>query len=605
MCGISGIIDTQGRPVSREEIERITDRIAHRGPDGFGYYVGPSFALGHRRLSIIDLSEHGRQPMCYRGRYWLIHNGEVYNYIEVRAELEKLGHTFTSCTDTEVILAAYAQWGPACCARFNGMWAFVIYDTEAQRLFISRDRFGVKPLYWLRTPGRIAFASEIKALLPLQPQVRANRDAVLQSMLTSIDGNDEATFFDGVTAFPQGHHATYDVRAAKLTVERYYSLRPDPSFASLSRTDAAAAFRELFDNAVRIRLRADVPVGTCVSGGLDSSAISASASRMYHAEADRAFIGIHAKSMDAETDESRHARRVAEHLGLDLHVVEPSIEDFLSTVDELAYTQEEPFGSASMFMGWHVFKKAKELGCTVMLNGQGGDEVLLGYQRYLSSYLRSVPLRRFPAEVRAQARHTRSSVARILANGAYFQSAGLRIGRLKRRSLLRPEFKQSRAFDVVRASVRSFRRVEDLQILEISSIQLPHLLRYEDRNSMRHSIETRLPFLDYRVVEACVGMPPEHKVHDGWSKHVLRVATSDLLPPEILWRRDKLGFEAPMRSWVGAARPRMKAAVAASPMLREITEHRRLLDGYDGLALGEQWRYFNLAAWERRFAVQW
>lgn len=605
MCGIAGLIDKRGGQADPAVIRRMTDAVAHRGPDADGYYFGRSFALGHRRLSILDLSAHGLQPMSYRDRFRLIYNGEIYNYIEIRSELERLGHAFGSGTDTEVILAAYAEWGPACCKRFNGMWAFAIFDSQAETIFLSRDRFGVKPLYYVSTPEVFAFGSEIKQLLPLLGSVRANREVVVKALLTSIDGDDEQTYFDGVMSFPQAHYGIYDLRRHVLAVERYYQLGVDDAYADLSRGEAVAEFRNLFTDSVRIRLRSDVRVGTCLSGGLDSSAISGLASRMYHEAGHARFIGIHAKSMDAETDESRFARIAADHLAIDLHVVEPGVADFLATIDDLTDTQEEPFGSASMFMGWHVFQRAAELGCKVMLNGQGGDEVLLGYERYFAAYLTSVPLRRMLAEARAQASNSRLSLKDVLLYGLYFRSAAVRAARLKRRSFLRGDISDSHGFEEVRRSAKSFRNVTDLQLLEIGSLQLPHLLRYEDRNSMRHSIETRLPFLDYRLVELCLSISPDFKIHQGWTKHLLRQAMTDTLPPEIAWRRDKMGFEAPMRSWIGAAMPRMKSEVAASPILRRITDHQRLCDSYENLPLAEAWRYFNFAVWERRFGVTW
>lgn len=605
MCGIAGIIDKRGTAVDPAVIRRMTDAVSHRGPDASGYYHGRNFAFGHRRLSILDLSAHGLQPMSYRDRFRLIYNGEIYNYIEIRAELEKLGHVFESGTDTEVILAAYAEWGPACCSRFNGMWAFALFDSLRERIVLARDRFGVKPLYYLNTSDRFAFGSEIKQLLPILGAAKANREVIVKALLTSIDGDDEETYFDGVKSFPQAHYSVYDLRGHSFTVERYYELAVDPSCAGLSRGEALSEFRRLFHDSIRIRLRSDVRVGTCLSGGLDSSAIGGIASRMYHESGHARFIGIHAKSMDAETDESGFARMAADHLGIDLHVVEPGVDDFLSTIEDLSRTQEEPFGSPSMFMGWHVFQRAAELGCKVMLNGQGGDEVLLGYERYFAAYLRSVPLRRKVAEARAQAFNSKLSLKDVLLYGLYFQSAPVRIARLKRRSFLRENVKNSHAFDEIRLSARSFKDVTDLQLLEIGSLQLPHLLRYEDRNSMRHSIETRLPFLDYRLVELCVGMAPEYKIHDGWTKHLLREVMDGELPPEITWRKDKMGFEAPVRSWIGAARQQMKEAVTGSDILRRITDHRLLCENYVTLPLGEAWRYFSLATWERTFGVAW
>jgi asparagine synthase (glutamine-hydrolysing) len=603
MCGISGIISKRNEPIDAGPIERITDLVIHRGPDGKGYFFGKNFAFGHRRLSILDLSSHGQQPMAYDERYWIIYNGEIYNYIEIRSELERHGCSFRSGTDTEVILAAYAKWGPDCCRRFNGMWAFAIYDALDQKIFFARDRFGVKPLYYLDTGDRFAFGSEIKQLLALQPSIRANRNVVVESLLTSIDGHGTETFFEGIKSFPQAHHGTYDLRTHRLDIERYYQLAIDPSLSSLPEGDAIAQFRELFEDSVRIRLRSDVRVGTCLSGGIDSSATSGVASRMYHALANERFLAVHARSVDSERDESAYARLAAEHFGIELHIVEPTTADFLTNIDELIDTQEEPFGSPSMFMGWHVFRKAKSLGCKVMLNGQGGDEVLLGYERYFAAFLRSVSVARFVREALSQAKHSRLSVRDVLLYNFYFTNPALRINRLKARSFLLPEVRNAFDFETIRRSTRSFRNLDDLQIFEISTVPLPQLLRYEDRNSMRHSVETRLPFLDYRLVEFCISIPVKHKIHEGWTKYVLRKSMHDVLPDKIAWRRDKIGFEAPERTWIGNALDRMKTEIAGSSILAEIAQKKRLLEKFETLPLRRKWAYFMVAAWERRLGV--
>jgi asparagine synthase (glutamine-hydrolysing) len=605
MCGISGIIDRKNRPIDPALIERLSDLVIHRGPDDKGYYFGSNFAFGHRRLSILDLTEHGHQPMVYQNRYWITYNGEIYNYLELRTELESIGFMFQTRTDTEVILAAYTKWGVNCLHRFNGMWAFAIYDSVNEKLFIARDRFGVKPIYYMDTEDQFAFGSEIKQLLTLQLSVHANRRLVIESLLTSFDGHTTETLFEGIKSLPQSHYGIYDLKAHTFKIERYYELKIDPTVGRLSMEEATFRFRELLEDSVSIRLRSDVRVGTCLSGGLDSSAISGIASQLYNFAEFERFTAIHAKSIDAERDESRHARAVADHFGMDLHVVAPGIADFVTTIDELVYTQEEPFGSPSMFMGWHVFRKAKELNCKVMLNGQGGDEALLGYERYFVAYLKSLSLLRFLREMRAQARNSRLRLSDVFMYYFYFTNATLRIQRLKHRSLIRQGIKDGHDFTTVRKSADSFKNLDDLQIFEIATLQLPHLLRYEDRNSMRHSIETRLPFLDYRLVEFCISIRPELKIRDGWTKYVLRKAMEDKLPESITWRKDKFGFEAPERTWFNAYLSEMKKEISGSRILAEITNHKRLIDSFSSLSFTERWKYFNLAAWERVYGVQW
>jgi asparagine synthase (glutamine-hydrolysing) len=605
MCGISGIIDKSNAPVPEEQIRRITDLVAHRGPDDSDLFLAQGLALGHRRLAIIDLNVRGRQPMCYRDRYWITYNGEIYNYLEIRHELEKEGVSFKTTSDTEVILAAYAAWGPSCLRRFNGMWAFAIYDSVERIVFLSRDRFGVKPLFYLDEGGKFAFGSEIKQMLALQQRVRADQHTLIEYLLTYFDGHSDRTFFAGVKSLPQAHYLVYRLATHSYTLHRYYELCVADPIASLPMDEAIRAFDDVLQDSVRLRLRSDVTVGTCLSGGLDSSTTSAIAALQYRASSGRRFTAIHAKSIEQRTDESAYARQVAEHLDLDLNVVEPSTQNFVDTIDEVVYTQEEPFGSPSMFMGWHVFEQAKKLNCKVMLNGQGGDEVLLGYERYYAALLNGAGPAGFLRQLWLQSRNSRLAFTEALQYYVYFTNASMRIRRLKARSLLRKDIKDAHDFESVRRSARSFSDVKELQRFEICTLQLPHLLRYEDRNSMRHSIETRLPFLDYRLVEAAVSLPADYKIRDGWTKYILRRAAEKILPHDVVWRRNKLGFEAPEKIWLEAHASAMKAEIAKSPILREIADVERIQREFSRLSLKERWAYFGLAAWERVYGVSW
>jgi asparagine synthase (glutamine-hydrolysing) len=350
-------------------------------------------------------------------------------------------------------------------------------------------------------------------------------------------------------------------------------------------------------------LRSDVTVGTCLSGGLDSSAISAIAAKEYFQKTGRKFMAIHAKSTEIETDESSFAAEVAAHFGIDLHVVTPKTEDFVNLVDEVVYTQEEPFGSPSMFMGYHVFQKAKELGCKVMLNGQGGDEVLLGYERYYTSYLHSISFIKKIFQIGLQAKNSRLNLKSTLLYYFYFSSYRLRKFRLVRESFVKRELVGSHDFQTLRQTVNSFKDIYELQKLEVSSIQLPHLLRYEDRNSMRHSIETRLPFLDYRIVESSLSMRPDYKIRSGWTKYVLRVSLNSILPDTVIWRRNKLGFNAPEKTWLRHHETKMKEEISKSKLLKELTNLDELLDKFSSLSLKNQWKYYNVAVWERVYNV--
>lgn len=605
MCGISGIVRKDGGPVCEDRIRRMTDLVTHRGPDDYGLYFDTGLAIGHRRLAIIDLNLRGRQPMSFRGRYWITYNGEVYNYLELRRELEHCGVKFRTTTDTEVVLAAYEVWGADCLSRFNGMWAFVIYDRVERQLFLARDRFGIKPLYYTETLSEFAFGSELKQLVSLQERVRANQWVVVESLLTYFDGHTDQTFFSGIHALPQSHYMVYDLENSSYTFHRYYDLRIDQALHKISLNDAVERLRGILADSISIRLRSDVKVGTCLSGGLDSSAISALASGQYCESTGRRFTGIHAKSIEKHTDESDIARIVAERAGIDLTVVEPSTTDFVNTIDEVVYTQEEPFGSPSMFMGWHVFQEAKLRNCQVMLNGQGGDEVLLGYERYYPAILKNLSAFQFVREAWKQANNSKLSFVKLLQYYIYFTNPRFRSGRLKSRSYLIPSIKDTHNFEYVERSAESYRTVEDLQKYEICTLQLPHLLRYEDRNSMRHSIETRLPFLDYRLVETAISLSVNYKIQDGWTKFVLRKAVADILPNDVVWRKNKLGFEAPVRIWLSMHEDSMKNEIARSRILNEIADQGAIIKNFHSLSLKERWAYFNLAVWERVYGVSW
>jgi asparagine synthase (glutamine-hydrolysing) len=422
-------------------------------------------------------------------------------------------------------------------------------------------------------------------------------------MLTHIDNHTDETYFKGIFSLPSSCHMIYDLKTNEKTVGKYYDLKINPEIQNKSEEELVASFKELFSDAIKLRLRSDVAVGTSLSGGLDSSAISAIASYEYTKKSNEKFIAINAKSIDDRNDESVFAKIVADKLDLDLNVVMPTYEDFLKTVDDVIYTQEEPFGSPSMFMGWHVFQKAKELNCTVMLNGQGSDEILLGYERYFSSTLNfNKPLSQLK-EIINQNKNSRLSLVKTLAYYAYFRSFFIRKIRLKSKSLLKRKFKLNKYFYFVKKSSESYSSPFKLQYLEVTELQLPHLLRYEDRNSMRHSIETRLPFLDYRLVEFCISLPLNLKIKEGWTKYILRMSIDDLLPESIVWRKNKFGFESPDRIWLSKYNDQMKEEINNSKVLHYYCDMKILLNNYNSMSLKDKWMYFNIARWGNVFNI--
>lgn len=607
MCGIAGIIGLNGQAAESHLIEKMTRAVTHRGPDGEGVLVEGNVGLGHRRLAIVDLSTDGAQPMTAgQGRHTVVFNGEIYNYLELRAELQALGHVFFTCSDTEVLLAAYAEWGTACVQRFNGMWAFALYDRARKVLFCSRDRFGKKPFYYLSSRDWFAFGSEIRQLLPLLPARHADSQTLLKFIVGVQAEGSEQTFFEGVKKLPGGHNLTLDLRTGEWHIQRYYELVIDRSLANIGDEEAVQRYSAVLADAVRLRLRSDVPLGTCLSGGLDSSSIACLAAGFYRQEAQRSFAAITACSEQDDNDESCYAAQVVDHNHLLWHKVRPNYDDFAAALPAVIEAQEEPFPSASIAMQFFVMRCAREHGISVLLDGQGGDETLLGYERYFAAhYLSEARCRGWLhtlAAMRASSiNNDTMSARRILGYLFYFTSARVRWHNyLRRHRYLR---EQPEMFDEVRLYAEVAGDIQALQKLEIERTNLPALLRYEDKNAMRQSVETRLPFLDYRLVELSLSLPGSSKISEGWTKHVLRKAMSGKLPDSIVWRRNKFGFEAPERLWFARHRPVMQEAVRTSALLASICRHDQLLREFTTLDALTQWRLYSVACWEHVFEV--
>lgn len=602
MCGIFGLVTKIG-PVDAEQVGRLTDLVAHRGPDGRGIRVSGNVGLGHRRLAIIDLSEDGAQPMRDK-RYpiWITYNGEIYNYLELRAELQALGFVFHTASDTEVLLAAYVCWGEKCLDKFNGMWSFAIHDERDNTLFCARDRFGVKPFYYVDSPTEFAFGSEIRQLLPLVERRIAEDDLVSDFLVCGLTDHTNRTFFKGIEKLPPGHWLRVDVSTGQIDVARYYLLSPEPTKANDS--DASHSLRILLDDATRLRLRSDVRVGTCLSGGLDSSTVATLAAKRYTLNSNEAFFAITAVSQQASNNEERYAADVATKSGLNWLCTEPTYDEFASTAEILLDVQEEPFAGPSIMMQYEVMKTARSNGVIVLLDGQGGDETLLGYHRYyaawLLDHLKRDGVRGFLSAFRAAMQagiSPRKLIMYLLGAG----SAGIRstFYRWRYSFLKNAELPES-----LRRFARATRDAPAMQVLEITETNLPMLLRFEDKNSMRFGIETRLPFLDYRFVEFALGLSTRVKLNKGWTKWPLRAAAKDLLPASICWRKDKIGFEAPDQLWLNRHSPVMYAKVINSALVARYVDMRVLKKRFHRLDLRMRWRLYCVALWGERFQVE-
>ena len=601
MCGIS-IIITPNKTIDQEFLKRMNDKIAHRGPDGEGVYINDEvgFGIGHRRLSIIDLSEAGHQPMHWKDKYVITYNGEIYNYIELRNELIKIGYEFSTQTDTEVILAAFDCWGKECINKFNGMWAFCIFDKIHQKVFLFRDRFGVKPLYYIISGEDIYAGSEIKQLLETGIVSRKpNMEVLMNYLVLGLVEQDHQTFFESVYSIPPSHFLEFDFKTKKYSIERYYTLKINDHIRSLNDEDAIKGYHQLLRNSIQLRLRSDVKVGTCLSGGLDSSYIASVASTEFNHANGQKFIGITASSLDETNNETNWAKIVAEKASLDWKTLMPTKDDFSSKLEEVIYCQEEPFGTPSVFMQNFVMEKSASLGCTVLLDGQGGDETLLGYERYYFSYLNGLSfINKIKAFLKIQ-KHSKLSLLQALLMQVYFNNYKLRkfISTYRRKNIKKKYLKKVN-WGHLKKITKEANNIDTNQLLEITNTCLPHLLKYEDKNSMWHSIETRLPFIDYRLVEYSISIDPELKIKDGWTKFVLRKGSENILPDEIRWRKNKYGFESPDKVWLSDKAPLIKT-ISESPLINNITN--TLPDFSNNYEL--LWKYYNIAIWEKQFNI--
>lgn len=603
MCGIAGYLGTDMKVLAG--VKTMTDIIAHRGPDGAGLlYVGKEhrldpkglspvdgdfLAMGHRRLSIIDTTASGHQPMAFKGgRVWISYNGEIYNYIEVREELRAAGYAFSSESDTEVLLRAYEVWGTDCFRRFNGMWALAIWDGTRRKLILSRDRFGEKPLFYRIDRGSLLFASEIKAILAATPEVnfRPNLDVVLPYLKFGVVNHTDNTFFSGIRSVPAATYVEVDVDdttkidISSLQFKTYWSFGSDD--VGLSEESAIQEFRRLFARSISMRMRSDVLVGACLSGGLDSSSIvSEAASQLSTASRFKVF---NAGAVDARFDESRYAKLVAEHAGVALVGVQPTSNDFFSNLDKLIWHQEEPFTSASIFAQWELMRTAKENGVTVVLDGQGADEILCGYKKFYFFLFK---------ELLTDGQWW--SAVRELVGALLYGDRGL-LGLLNAHRYL-PRFLQKpnaslesillpqyvKKWKSCRLGLSKGRSLRERQEADLREWSLPSLLRYEDRNSMAWAIEARVPFLDHELTEFSLGLPAQMKIRCGRNKVILRKSMKKMLPREISERRDKMGFVTPQVEWLrtdelGAFADELENPHAAVSELMDVVALRRKYD---------------------------
>jgi asparagine synthase (glutamine-hydrolysing) len=623
-----------------ERVPRVAQLLFHRGPDDGGYlqFSAGSAALSrdwrtrpetqvallHRRLSIIDLSDTGWQPMqTPDGRYAMVFNGEVYNFIELREELSALGHRFHSESDTEVVLAAYAQWGPQALKRFTGMFAFALLDTHERTVLLARDPFGIKPLYYTVCGDALFFASEMPALLEFASVPRqADPHRLYRFLRYGVTDEGDGTLLHGVQQLQAAHFAYVAVDAPGCVAERPYWTAQAAERADISFSEAAAGLRERFLWSVQVHLRSDVPLGTALSGGIDSSAIVA-AIRALDSQAE-----IHAFSYVAAgtpLDEERWIDLAAASVNAHVHKITPTASELRDDLDALTSAQGEPFGSTGIYAQYRVFHEAARCGIKVMLDGQGGDEILGGYRQYLGARLASLvrqgrmrDARAFLSRAASAPGVSKTYLAQKAAEYLLPEQVQGPLRKLVGRETM-PAWMSERWFrnaGVIGKPLVAEGGAQPLKaqmLHDLRATNLPALLRYEDRNSMAFSIESRVPFLTTQLVDFAFSLPEEYLIaSDGTCKSVFREAMRGLVPDAILDRRDKIGFATPEAEWLSTLdqwiRPLLESdAVSAIPALRADEVRSAWTHTLTGRRRFDYqlWRIFNVIYWTEQLNVSY
>ncbi len=563
MCGIVGVLAfDRSAAVSREQLARMTDTLAHRGPDGQGHYISEEgqLGLGHRRLSILDLSEQGAQPMKLYNtdRYVLTFNGEIYNYVEIREVLKRQGYSFHTQTDTEVLLRLYAIKGEACLEDIDGMFAFAIWDTQKKTLFCARDRFGEKPFYYTANKGEFAFASEMKALFALGQSVNVNEQRVFDYLHYGfvVDRFDTNTsFYRDIFELEPSHYMLISENGDFIK-KRYWNIDLSQN-SNLSLDQATEQFTALFDESVKTRLRSDVPVGSSLSGGLDSSSIVATIDKIKTDQQKQ--MTFSARFKNHPKDEGEYIKALSEHVGVSGHMVWPDADSFVGNIQKHFYFQEEPYQHSSVFAQHEVMRIANENDVTVLLDGQGADEILGGYHGFFWTFLKELWLTD-PANYHRQKHLLQEQYAKSFEFSFTKRWSYRYPGLTKILGSLRKKKNNHASNDHLTQAFfndhyRSYKpmvpeRLRETLFTSCTTSSLPKLLRYGDRNSMAHSREVRLPFLYHKLVEFLFTLPPDLLINAGWTKYILRESMKERLPDKITWRKDKVGYEPPQAQWM-------------------------------------------------------
>ena len=647
MCGITGIVSFKSNDASlAKNIHSMTNMIKHRGPNDEGYILlknskmtpffgddtinsknenlshmvgvqhvkkaynlNTTLAFGHRRLSIIDLSLNGHQPMSYMNRYWMVYNGEIFNYIELRNELIQQGYNFNSNSDTEVILASYDFWGLNCQNKFNGMWAFVIYDESEKKLFISRDRFGIKPLYYYKDKDYLIFSSEIKSILAhselnISPNITYCHEYLKEGPKEYI----RETAFQKVYRFM---HASYiemtinDLKDSEIREKQFWELKTvinTEHFDNQKAIKYAEKYCEILKDAIRIRLRADVKVGSALSGGLDSSTITHLINEIHKEQNENGkletFSNVYKSNEGVKhCDESDYINELANFLNVKSNQIEPSVNEIENEHKKMIFAMENPAVGPNMG-GWYTFKLIGKSDVTINLDGQGADEQLGGYFYFLWRYFMEIPLSSIISEYRAFSKIPGVSIIKLY--GCIISNLFRKILPIKFLDwilyLLSERNKENKSF---------FIPVNQMLVDETMS-GLLNLIHFGDSQSMAHSIESRLPFMDYRLVEFLASVPAVYKIHGGWTKYLARLAMNNKLPDNITWRKDKMGWPDPTDYWFrGPLKEWLCKEVETSQFLKQLnvgSDIRKQIEKNTSIS-SLIWQ-LNLSVWHKTFFSQ-
>jgi len=606
MCGICGIINFNSLPVQEESIRRMMHMQKHRGPDDEGVFIHDNIGLGFVRLSIIDLTSAGHQPFHSNNQHYvMVYNGELYNYIELREELKALGHSFHTQTDTEVLLTAYQQWGKDCLHRLNGMWAFVIYNKQSGEIFGARDRFGIKPFYYQHTDNQFLFASEIPPILKISKEKpQADMQSVFDYLAFNRTDQTEATFFNKIKKLQHGH--CFTINNSGLKISQWYNLRDNLKAPFIS----ADEFREYFNSSIQLRLRSDVPVGVCLSGGIDSSSITSTLLKVFDKKDLHTFSAIYAAGQSGDESQFIH---IYDAQLKNMHLIKPTANSLFEDLNDFVRCHAEPLPSTGIYAQYKVMQLAAK-NVVVTLDGQGADEELAGYHYFYGFYFKDLLKRLKIWHLLKEIYYymiNHHSLFGLMTFAYFLLPKKMRTElRVSKAGYIKPKFADEwQVSNSIAGNLYGSASLHDA-LLNHFEYKLEHLLKWEDRNSMHFSLEARVPFLDYRLVEKIMSTPAELLINKGMTKYLLREAMRETLPEAIRMRKDKVGFSTPQDEWFRSESwPSFVNGILESPSFA----NRNIIDANKAKILYKEhldkkinisqeiWKWVNLELWFREF----